>query len=124
MAAMYEEPDDVEPTAIGDLEDFSLDDGPEPAPLTKAWVDRQAQRGRVQFETDGRFVTLTVDGRKVLVPTASYVKKLEEKIATHDRDMLRIKAMLKAMRTLVNRHEGDINDVWRELDRKMNLRDS
>lgn len=39
------------------------------------------------------------------------------------KEMLLIKSQMKAIRTMVQRHETDLNDVWRDLDRKMNLRD-
>jgi hypothetical protein len=39
------------------------------------------------------------------------------------KEVLMLKAQVKAMRTLINRHEREFDDIWRELDKKLNLRD-
>lgn len=113
---MYEADDEPEESEGAPLTELETD-GVEP--LTKPWADQQ----RIGFETDGRYIVLSVDGKKVSAASGAYAKKLEERIEAFDREFLRIKSQMKAMRALVNRHEGDMNDVWRELDRKINQRD-
>jgi len=110
LAAMYEQPDE-------ELDELDV------GPVYKTWFDQQEASRQVSFNTDGKYVTLAVDGKKVSVASGSYVKNLEERVATQDRLVLQMKAQIKAVRQLVNRHETDMSDVWRELDRKINLRD-
>jgi hypothetical protein len=124
LAMMYEQPDETENTEDGlDIlkrvrPDVDYDD-PNPPPLARPLTEPPG----VRFETDGRYVTLTVDGKKVSVASGTYCKSLEKRIEQQDRLFLQMKSQVKAMRQLVNQHVGELSDVWRELDRKINLRD-
>ncbi len=101
----------------GEDDEGILPDGEEvtPTPMTV--------RPLVDFAASGKYVTITIDGKPITVPNAHYTASLERKLADSDRANLQLKAQVKAMRQLVNRHESDINDIWRELDRKLSVRD-
>jgi hypothetical protein len=75
------------------------------------------------FEMGGKFVTLTIDGKKVDVPSIHYVHTLERTITSQARQYLRMNSELKRLRAAINGLIGDLNDVNRELARKINLRD-
>lgn len=75
------------------------------------------------FEVAGKFVTLTLDGKKIDIATARYVHALERTVVEQERKFLRINSELKKLRHALNQHANELNDVNRELDRKINMRD-
>lgn len=104
------------------------------------------------FKGADKYVSFVVDGKTITVPSVAYCSHLENQIRQRDielaelksrvgivdqtvradssqrnsardgKELLLLKSQMKAVRTVVNRHERDIDDVWRELDRKVNLR--
>jgi hypothetical protein len=104
-AAMYEQPDEVE-----ELEENPL-------------ADDSEERQTVQIEAVGKFVTIRVDGQRITLPSTSYVNALEKTNTEQAREILRLKAAVKLVRALVNQHSNEFNEVNRELERKVNLRD-
>jgi hypothetical protein len=78
---------------------------------------------KFDFEVAGKFVTLTVDGKKIDVASARYAHALEKQIEAQDRVILRLKSEQVKLRGLLNKHSNELNDVNRELDRKINMRD-
>lgn len=107
LAAMYDTPEDA---LLPDDEE-----GVKPSPMQTSKP--------VDFSASGKYVTFMIDGKSISVPSAAYVESLEKKFAESQREMLQAKSQIKAIRQLVNSHVGEFNDVWRELDRKINLRD-
>lgn len=106
-AAMYEQPDDIE-----ELETNSI------APSGSGDVEKP-----FSIEMAGKYVNITVDNQRLAIPSVSYVTSLERQLTEQSREILRLKASVKQMRALINQHSGELNDVNRELDRKINLRD-
>ena len=104
---MYNQPDDDEPDEELDIKKVVGLPGVKP----------------FDFELSGKFVTLTVDGRTIDVPSARYVNFLERTITDQARQLLRMNSEIKKQRAALNGLIGDINDVNRELDRKINMRD-
>lgn len=105
-AAMYEQPDEIDEPEI-DVDAVS-----------KQWTDKG-----FEIEAVGKFVTIQVDGKRITLPSVSYVNGLERIITDQAKEILRLKASNKQIRTLVNQHSGELNDVNKELDKKLNLRD-
>jgi len=104
-AAMYEQPDDIE-----ELETNST--------MPSGDVEKP-----FSIEMAGKYVNITVDSQRLAIPSVSYVTSLERQLTEQSREILRLKASVKQMRALINQHSGELNDVNRELDRKINLRD-
>ena len=105
-AAMYAQPDDID-----DLETDAI-------PSTTGDIEKP-----FSIEMAGKYVNIAVDGQKLSMPSVSYVTSLERQVTEQSREILRLKAAVKQMRMLVNQHSNELNDVNRELDRKINLRD-
>lgn len=108
-SAMYEQPDDIE------------DETDEAVSSTNSTINDIGKP--FSIEMAGKYVNMSVDGQKLVVPSVSYVTSLERQVTEQSREILRLKAAVKQMRTLINQHSGELNDVNRELDRKINLRD-
>ena len=105
-AAMYEQPDDIDEIENNSTASTTND-------IEKPF----------SIEMAGKYVNMAVDGQRLVVPSVSYVTSLERQLTEQSREILRLKASVKQMRALINQHSGELNDVNRELDRKINLRD-
>lgn len=111
-AAMYgrDDEDDGEQPVAGDF----LNDRETRPTLPKQDVEVAVGR---------QTVTIVVDGKPVLVPTMAYVQSVEKKNEEQARAIRRLEAQIKQLRAAVNTHTNEFNDVYKELDRKINLRD-
>jgi hypothetical protein len=109
-AAMYQPEEETEETS-------------DPQPLTKAWFDKQNLDKNFEIENSGKFVTIQVYGKRITLPSVSYVSSLEKIILSQAKEILRLKASNAQIRNLVNQHSTELNDVNKELDKKLNMRD-
>jgi hypothetical protein len=112
-ALMYAQPD----------EDEELDEDDEDDTRVNPFAKKIPSETGVELEFAGKFATLTVDGKKIVMPTAPYVRQLETTVTAQAKQILRMNSEIKKLRATVNKLIGDVNDVNRELDRKVSLRD-
>ena len=77
----------------------------------------------VTMSVADKSVALMIDGKRVVVPSMSYVKALETTNNRQAREINRLTNQLKNVRERSNTLLGEIKDLWKELERKIDRRD-
>ena len=68
-------------------------------------------------------VVLMIDGKRVSVPSMSYVKALETANNRQAREITRLTNQLKNVRERSNTLLKEVNELWAALDKKLDRRD-
>ena len=68
-------------------------------------------------------VVLMIDGKRVIVPSMSYVKALETANNRQAREITRLTNQLKNVRERSNTLLKEVNELWAALDKKLDRRD-
>jgi hypothetical protein len=104
MSLMYDNPEDAD-----------LDEDSPKTPLVN-------DSGAFGLELAGKFAMIKVDGKSVEVPSSAYMRSLEATVADQTKQILRLTSAVKMLRHAVNGHSGDITEIWREVERKLDMR--
>lgn len=87
-----------------------------PTPLKKA--------GDVSITTTHpKFNMVLINGVTYNFPNVKYMEALEKRVLNQDREILKLSNKNKVMHDKINQVVGEINDIWKELDKKINRRD-
>lgn len=68
-------------------------------------------------------VVLMIEGKRVVVPSMSYVKALETTNNKQAREIIRLTNQVKNVRERSNTLLGEIRELWSALDKKIDRRD-
>lgn len=94
-----------------DDEDF-VEDKPKEVPISD-----------VTMSVADKSVTLMIEGKRVTVPSMSYVKTLETTVNRQAREISRLTNQVKNVRERSNTLLGDIKELWSALEKKLDRRD-
>jgi hypothetical protein len=110
-----EEKEELRSLMYDNLEEPELDGDFPKTPV----VNEPAKLG---LELAGKFAMIKVDGQSVEVPSSAYVRSLEATVIDQSKQLLRLNSAVKMLRHALNGHSGDINELWREVERKLDMR--
>jgi hypothetical protein len=85
--------------------------------------ENEAPQSPIQIAAQGRYISITVNGAKLMLPSVSFVNELETVVKLQAKQILQLKSQVRQAREIINNHGKDLNEVWRDLDRKLNGRD-
>jgi hypothetical protein len=71
----------------------------------------------------GKSTSISADGKQVEIPNIGYVNSLEQKIIAQHRVIVKLQNVINALRSSLNKHTDDINNLKRDLNNKMNMKD-
>ena len=77
----------------------------------------------VTMQVADKSVILMIEGKRVVVPSMSYVKALEVTNNRQAREIIRLTNQLKNVRERSNTLLGEIRDLWSALEKKIDRRD-
>ncbi len=77
----------------------------------------------VTMQVADKSVILMIEGKRVVVPSMSYVKALEVTNNRQAREIIRLTNQLKNVRERSNTLLGEIRDLWTALEKKIDRRD-
>lgn len=101
-------------------EDEEDDDGVfVPSPLKKPFDDS----GVSVITTHPRFNMVKIGKTTYNFPNVQYMEALEKRVITQEREILKLSNKNKLLADKSNQLVGEINDIWKELDKKINRRD-
>lgn len=77
----------------------------------------------VTMQVADKSVILMIEGKRVVVPSMSYVKALEVTNNRQARELIRLTNQLKNVRERSNTLLKEVNDLWSALEKKIDRRD-
>lgn len=77
----------------------------------------------VTMSVSDKSVSLMIDGKRVIVPSMSYVKALETTNNRQSRELIRLTNQLKNVRERSNTLLKEVNELWSALEKKLDRRD-
>lgn len=105
-------------TMYGNADD-DTDEETVPSPLKKI----NDEKGMTIITSHPRFNMVKIGDVTYNFPNAKYMEALEKRVIDQDREILRMSNKNKVMQGKLNQIVGEINDLWKEVDKKINSRD-
>lgn len=121
LAPIKTEPEKVDESYLAVMYNDGVDDEDDDSPSVPSPLKKI---GDVSITTTHpKFNMVLINGVTYNFPNVKYMEALEKRVLIQDREILKLSNKNKVMHDKINQVVNEINDIWKELDKKINRRD-